>query len=52
VTTGAAGGQDAAFGLGQGESLGAPLSQGPVTPALAYLFTDRQGFSWLSKPAP
>jgi pimeloyl-ACP methyl ester carboxylesterase len=29
----------AAFGLDQGESLGALLSQGPVTPALAHLFT-------------
>jgi pimeloyl-ACP methyl ester carboxylesterase len=37
----------AAFGLDQGESLGALLSQGPVTPALAHLFTDQQGFSWL-----
>jgi len=39
----------AAFGLDQGESLGALLSQGPVTPALAHLFTDKQGFSWLSE---
>ena len=30
----------AAFGLDEGESLGALLSQGPVTPALAHLFTD------------
>src|SRR2546430_9598144 len=30
----------AAFGLDQGESLGALLSQGPVTPALVHLFTD------------
>src|SRR5712675_1399006 len=37
----------AAFGLDQGESLGALLSQGPVTPALAHLFTDQQGFGWL-----
>ena len=37
----------AAFGLDQGESLGALLSQGPVTPALAHLFTDKHGFSWL-----
>src|SRR6185312_5843207 len=34
----------AAFGLDQGESLGGLLSQGPVTPALAHLFTDKQGF--------
>src|ERR1700722_1696104 len=34
----------AAFGLDQGESLSALLAQGPVTPALAHLFTDKQGF--------
>jgi pimeloyl-ACP methyl ester carboxylesterase len=39
----------AAFGLDQGESLGALLSQGPVTPALAHLFTDARGFGWLSE---
>jgi pimeloyl-ACP methyl ester carboxylesterase len=39
----------AAFGLDQGESLGALLSQGPVTPALAHMFTDTQGFAWLSE---
>src|ERR1700683_5815648 len=39
----------AAFVLDEGESLGALLSQGPVTPALAHLFTDKQGFSWLSE---
>jgi pimeloyl-ACP methyl ester carboxylesterase len=39
----------AAFGLDEGESLGALLSQGPVTPALAHLFTDEQGFGWLSE---
>jgi pimeloyl-ACP methyl ester carboxylesterase len=39
----------AAFGLDQGESLGALLSRGPVTPALAHLFTDKQGFGWLSE---
>ena len=37
----------AAFGLDQGESLGALLSQGPVTPALAHLFTDSHGHGWL-----
>src|SRR5277367_3677144 len=37
----------AAFGLDQGESLGGLLSQGPVTPALAHLFTDTHGFGWL-----
>jgi len=39
----------AAFGLDKGESLGALLSQGPVTPALAHLFTDSRGFGWLSE---
>ncbi len=37
----------AAFGLDAGESIGALLSQGPVTPALAHLFIDKQGFAWL-----
>ena len=37
----------AAFGLDQGESLGALLSQGPASPALAHLLTDAQGFGWL-----
>ena len=37
----------AAFGLDQGESIGALLSQGPVTPALAHLSIDQQGFAWL-----
>src|SRR6266516_1220491 len=39
----------AAFGLDEGESLGELLSQGPVTPALAHLFTDSRGFGWLSE---
>jgi pimeloyl-ACP methyl ester carboxylesterase len=39
----------AAFGLDEGESLGALLSQGPVTPALAHLFTDSRGYGWLSE---
>jgi pimeloyl-ACP methyl ester carboxylesterase len=39
----------AAFGLDEGESLGALLSQGPVAPALAHLFTDTRGFAWLSE---
>ncbi len=39
----------AAFGLDQGESLGALLSQGPPTPALAHLVTDARGFAWLSE---
>ena len=37
----------AAFGLDQGESLGAALSQEPATPALAHMFTDSHGFGWL-----
>ena len=37
----------AAFGLDAGESIGALLAQGPVTPALAHLFIDKQGFAWL-----
>src|SRR5258706_2252745 len=39
----------AAFGLDQGESLGALLSQGPLTPALVHKFTDQRGFVWLSE---
>jgi len=39
----------AAFGLAEGESLGALLAQGPPTPALAHLFTDAHGCSWLSE---
>ncbi len=39
----------AAFGLDEGESLGALLSQGPVTSALVHMFTDQRGFAWLSE---
>src|SRR5216683_870188 len=39
----------AAFGLDEGESLGALLSQGPTPPALAHLVTDTHGFAWLSE---
>jgi pimeloyl-ACP methyl ester carboxylesterase len=39
----------AAFGLDQGESIGALLSAGPVTPALAHMITDERGFGWLSE---
>jgi pimeloyl-ACP methyl ester carboxylesterase len=39
----------AAFGLDAGESLGALLAQGPVTPALAHQFVDKGGFVWLSE---
>ena len=35
----------AAFGLDAGESLGALLSQEPVTPTLTHLFTDKQDFA-------
>ncbi|WP_433301107.1 alpha/beta fold hydrolase [Actinoplanes sp. CA-030573] len=37
----------AAFGLDEGEALGALLSQGPTPPALEHLVTDKQGFIWL-----
>ena len=37
----------AAFGLDEGESIGALLSQGPPTPALAHLRIDAQGFAWI-----
>ena len=37
----------AAFGLDEGESIGALLSHGPPSPALAHLITDEQGFAWL-----
>ena len=39
----------AAFGLDEGESLGALLAQGPPTPALAHQFVDERGFVWLSE---
>src|SRR5437870_11808195 len=37
----------AAFGLDEGESLGALLGSGPPTPALAHLIVDQHGFAWL-----
>jgi pimeloyl-ACP methyl ester carboxylesterase len=37
----------AAFGLDEGESLGALLGAGPPTPALAHLVVDEQGFAWI-----
>jgi len=37
----------AAFGLDQGESLGALLGGGPPTPSLTHLIVDQQGFGWL-----
>ena len=39
----------AAFGLDEGESIGALLASGPPTPALANLDIDDQGFAWLPK---
>jgi pimeloyl-ACP methyl ester carboxylesterase len=41
----------AAFGLDEGESIGALLSQGPPTPALAHLDIDSHGFAWLPEDA-
>jgi pimeloyl-ACP methyl ester carboxylesterase len=37
----------AAFGLDEGESIGALAAQGPPTPALAHLEIDAAGFAWL-----
>src|SRR5258707_11303667 len=37
----------AAFGLDEGESLGALLGAGPPTAALAHLIVDEQRFAWL-----
>lgn len=37
----------AAFGLDEGESIGALLNQAPTGPALAHLDIDQQGFAWL-----
>jgi pimeloyl-ACP methyl ester carboxylesterase len=37
----------AAFGLDEGESIGALLQQGPPTAALAHLLIDDLGFAWL-----
>ncbi len=39
----------AAFGLDEGESLGALLSGGPPTPALAHLVVDESGFGWVPR---
>ena len=39
----------AAFGIDEGESLGALLAQGPPTPALAHRFVDERGFVWLTE---
>jgi pimeloyl-ACP methyl ester carboxylesterase len=37
----------AAFGLDEGESIGALAAQGPPTAALAHLIIDEQAFAWL-----
>ena len=37
----------AAFGLDEGESIGALLAQGPPGPALAHLDVDQHGFAWI-----
>jgi pimeloyl-ACP methyl ester carboxylesterase len=37
----------AAFGLDEGETIGALLQQGPPTPALANLIIDDEGFAWV-----
>ena len=37
----------AAFGLDEGESIGALLAQGAPTPALAHLVIDAKGYAWL-----
>jgi pimeloyl-ACP methyl ester carboxylesterase len=37
----------AAFGIDEGESLGALLGGGPPTPAIANLVVDEQGFGWI-----
>src|SRR5438309_2502224 len=39
----------AAFGLDEGESLGALLSQRPTPSALVHQFVDKRGFVWLSE---
>jgi pimeloyl-ACP methyl ester carboxylesterase len=39
----------AAFGLDEGESLGALLSQGPPPPALMHQVVDDRGFVWLAE---
>jgi pimeloyl-ACP methyl ester carboxylesterase len=37
----------AAFGLDEGESIGALLAQGPTGPALVHLDVDQQSFAWI-----
>src|ERR1700761_4803745 len=36
----------AAFGLDEGESMGALLAAGPPTAATAHMVVDKQGYSW------
>ena len=37
----------AAFGLDEGESIGALLQQGPPTPGVAHVDIDSEGFGWI-----
>ena len=41
----------AAFGLDEGESIGALLEQGPPTPAIANIDIDSEGYAWLPEDA-
>src|SRR5262245_29342205 len=41
----------AAFGLDEGESIGALLQQGPPTPALASIDIDSEGLAWIPEDA-
>ena len=41
----------AAFGLDEGESIGALLQQGPPTPTLASIDMDSEGFAWIPEEA-
>lgn len=38
-----------AFGIDEGETLGGLAAEGPTSPALAHMFTDKRGFAWLSE---
>jgi pimeloyl-ACP methyl ester carboxylesterase len=39
----------AAFAIDEGETLGGLAAQGPTSPALEHMFTDKRGFAWLSE---
>ena len=39
----------AGFGLDEGESIGAPLKQGPPPPAFANIDVDSESFAWIPK---